>query len=204
MITSDTITSIAEALILFHKEVGKIKKNANNPFFKSKYAELSDIQEEIADPLINNGLIITQWPDGENTLTTRLIHRSGEWMQSSFDIHTIPEYLKEKDRDGTVAWRSEDWFVSPQAQGSAITYARRYAICAILNLSVVDDDGNEASGRAIPAKRQPAVSSKPLISKVQWDKALIRIDKGEKNLIAKLQESFALTAEQLSVLSKKK
>jgi hypothetical protein len=196
MITSETITAITEALISFHSAVGKIKKQANNPFFKSKYADLAGILDSIEDPLITNGLLIVQFPEQENILTTRLLHKSGEWMQSSFDINPVPEYLKEKDKNGVVLWRGSE-YTSPQALGSAITYARRYAQIAILNLNIADDDGNAATGRIVQAP-------KPAITKTLFDKAIARIDKGEKDVIDKLAGMYSLTQDQKIILTSKR
>lgn len=128
MQTSTEIKAIAAALVGFHKEVGKIRKDAKNPFFKSSYASLSGILETIAEPLINNGLSICQFPEGDNGLTTRLIHSSGEWMEATYFMKPVKD--------------------TPQDRGSAITYQRRYAVGAILSLNIDDDDdGNSASGR---------------------------------------------------------
>lgn len=126
MTTSDSIKSISEALIGFHKAVNKIPKDAKNPFFKSKYASLSGILDAIGDPLINNGLSIVQFPEGENGLTTRLCHISGEWMEASYTMKPAKD--------------------DPQGRGSALTYQRRYAVGAILSLNIDDDDdGNSGS-----------------------------------------------------------
>lgn len=128
MQTSPDIKNICTALVAFHKEVGKIGKDAKNPFFKSKYASLSGILEAINEPLNNNGLTLTQFPEGENTLTTRLMHVSGEWMEASYSMKPVKD--------------------TPQDRGSAITYQRRYAVGAILSLNIdEDDDGNTSSGR---------------------------------------------------------
>lgn len=149
MITTESIKNISVALLGFHGEVGMVRKNAHNPFFKTLYADLPAVLEAIHLPLINNRLAIVQFPESEYKLTTRLIHESGEWMQSTFDISPIPEYKTEKDRNGGIVWRGES-YVSPQALGSAITYARRYAIGAILNLNIdQDDDGNRASMKPV-------------------------------------------------------
>lgn len=186
MISSDTTKEIALALVNFHKEVGVIKKNATNPFLKNKYADLPDILEAVRDPLNNNGLVITHFPECGNMLTTKLMHTSGEWMQATFEMQLIAQ--------------------NPQAQGSGITYARRYAVASILSLTIdEDDDGNAAAGKKIPVQRPPGTSNnKPIISRVQWNKALQRIDAGEKDVIKKLQESFYLTPEQVTTLNKKK
>jgi hypothetical protein len=103
----------------------KIDKTASNPFFKSKYASLSSILEAIQIPLAESGLVFSQHPD-KGELTTILIHtETGQYMMSSYDIHPVK--------------------VDPQGIGSAITYAKRYALCAILGLNVdeVDTDGND-------------------------------------------------------------
>jgi hypothetical protein len=126
---SDSIKNIAAALQLFHLKMGKVSKSANNPFFKSKYAPLPDILEAIADPLDESGLTFSQFPDGDS-LTTILMHpESGEWIEASYSMHPVKS--------------------DPQSVGSAITYARRYALGAILALNIdEDDDGNKASAPA--------------------------------------------------------
>lgn len=126
MDTSPETKQLTEALIEFQKEVGTIKKDAVNPHFKNTYASLSAIIEAIREPLIKNGLTYVQFPSGQNGLTTRLMHTSGEWMEADF-------YMTPSKND-------------PQGSGSLITYARRYALGAILGLATEeDDDGNVAS-----------------------------------------------------------
>ena len=126
MTQSASIIEIAKALCSFQSGIGAIKKDATNPFFKSKYASLENIWSEIRAPLGACGLSVAQFPNGENELVSILMHISGEWMSAS---------MKLTPKDAT-----------PQAQGSAITYARRYALSAILGLvTEEDDDGNTAS-----------------------------------------------------------
>lgn len=124
---SASIANIAKALVTFHGLVGKIPKDSNNPFFKSKYASLSDILDKIQDPLNKSGLAYSQFP-GKEGLTTILIHaESGEYMEDTYVVQPVK--------------------TDPQSLGSAITYARRYSIGAILGLNIdEDDDGNAASG----------------------------------------------------------
>lgn len=142
---SESIKNLAQALITFHVKVDKIKKDAKNPFFKSTYASLSNILEAIDEPLIECNLTVVQFPNS-NGLTSVLIHsESGEYMEESYQIHPVPDYLKEKDSEGKIIWRGES-YVSPQSIGSAITYARRYALTAILGLNIdEDDDANKAT-----------------------------------------------------------
>jgi hypothetical protein len=126
MQTSEKLEKLPLALLEFHKKVGKIIKSDNNPFFKSKYASLATILDVITEPLTDCGLIIIQFPTGLYQLTTRLQHTSGEYMQSTYEMQPVKH--------------------SPQDAGSVITYQRRYAIGAILNLNIdEDDDGNKAS-----------------------------------------------------------
>ena len=122
---SESVKEIAKALMIFSMKVEKINKTELNPFFKSKYAPLPDIIEAINVPLSESGLSVAQFPDG-NALTTILMHESGEWLMASYPLNPVKN--------------------DPQGHGSAITYARRYALGAILNLSIdKDDDGNAAS-----------------------------------------------------------
>lgn len=126
MKTSESITELAKSLVEFQKEVGKIIKTDNNPFFKSKYASLATILDVISDPLTKQGLVIIQFPTEQYKLTTRLQHISGEYMEDTYEMQPTKH--------------------SPQDAGSVITYQRRYAIGAILNLNIdEDDDGNKGS-----------------------------------------------------------
>jgi hypothetical protein len=129
---SETISNLAKALIDFQGRVQKIKKDAKNPFFKSNYASLSNIQDAISQPLADAGLAYSQMPSGVNGLSTILIHaESGEYLMESF----IMPVSKQND---------------PQAVGSAITYAKRYALAGVLGLNIDDDDdGNKASEKPV-------------------------------------------------------
>jgi len=125
---SESIKNLALALVKFNGLVKKVKKDSDNPFFKSKYAALPDILAAIHEPLIQSGLVINQFPTGNHGLTTILIHaESGEFMMDTY----------------TMTPSKND----PQGIGSCITYQRRYAVGAILSLNIdEDDDGNKASG----------------------------------------------------------
>lgn len=134
---SETITSLAKALIDFNGRVSKISKDAKNPFFKSNYASLSNIQDAISKPLAESGLVYSQMPTGVNGLCTILIHaESGEYMMDSY---TMPV---SKPND-------------PQAVGSAITYAKRYALAGILGLNIDDDDDGNKAAEKDPTVEKP-------------------------------------------------
>src|ERR1041384_5484917 len=106
---SESIKNIAQALVTFHLKVDTIKKDAKNPFFKSTYASLAKILDAINTPLNESGLAFAQFPTNGNSLTTILMHaESGEFLQDTYHIHPVPEFAKEKDRDGNVLWRSTD------------------------------------------------------------------------------------------------
>jgi hypothetical protein len=72
---SDNIVNLTKALMTFSVKIDKIKKEASNPFFKSKYATLPQIQEAIAEPLQESGLVLVQLPDGDGLLTMLLLTR---------------------------------------------------------------------------------------------------------------------------------
>lgn len=134
---SPSIAKLADALRKFQVEIGAIAKSADNPFFKSKYAPLEEIIAAIKQPLSNEGLSFSQFPEGDG-LTTVLMHESGEWMRATMRVHIGSK---------------------PQEQGSAITYARRYALSAVLGLATEqDDDGNAASQ---PVKAPVAAKTAP-------------------------------------------
>lgn len=123
---SNSITEITKALIQFHIKVETVKKDATNPFFKSKYASLSNILDAIQIPLQESGLAFSQFPIGENGLVTILMHESGEYLQSEYTMQPVKN--------------------DPQGKGSVITYQRRYALSAVLGLNIdEDDDGNHAT-----------------------------------------------------------
>lgn len=173
---SDSIIELTKALALFHIKVGKIKKDAKNPFFKSNYASLSNILTEVQDPLNESGLVITQFPD-EQGLVSMLIHaESGQYISSNYQMPVS------KPND-------------PQALGSSITYARRYAISSILSLNVEDDDGNGGA-----KKPEPAKDARPwLNSGEKLDAAIDYLIKG--GALATIESKYQLSTEIRSNLN---
>lgn len=128
---SEQVGELAKALAASRKKFEKVVKDASNPFFKSKYADLSNIIEATAVPLAEQGLSIIQGPgkvsDGRVELTTLLLHSSGQWIRCESEM-----LMAKQDAQGI---------------GSAITYGRRYAEQSILNVAGEDDDGNAAASR---------------------------------------------------------
>jgi hypothetical protein len=135
---SEQINELATALAKAQGEVTGALKDSANPFFKSKYADLAACWDACRAPLSANGLAIIQSPEVNAeglTLTTLLTHSTGQWIKNVFRI--VP-------KDDT-----------PQGVGSALTYARRYALTALVGIAQVDDDGNAASGRQNGAYAEP-------------------------------------------------
>jgi hypothetical protein len=128
---SENINELAAALAAAQGEMGAAVKDAANPFFKSKYADLGEVVRAVKQPFANNGLSYTQFPirEGESAgVVTMLMHTSGQYIRQGY---TLP--LAKFDA---------------QATGSAITYARRYALQSIAGIPSADDDGNQATQSA--------------------------------------------------------
>jgi hypothetical protein len=155
---SELIQDLATALAVAQGSFPTVKKDANNPFFKSKYADLAALIEAVQDPLSKNGLAILQLlsTDLEGKfihVETVLTHKSGQWISDKFSLPVL------------------DW--KPQGLGSATTYARRYALQAFLNLGAADDDGEAAQNRGGQGKAEnefapkaKAVTVKPMTAGV--------------------------------------
>ena len=122
MKTSEKIDLLSSALVDLQSQICNVKSESTNPFFNSKYADLSTIIKTVRPMLVEHRLAIIQGCEGIK-LTTRLIHESGQWIESRLDL-SVPKWA------------------DPQKVGAAITYARRYEQAAILNIAQTDDDGN--------------------------------------------------------------
>ncbi len=126
---SAEITDLAKALLSVQAQLQPALKDAENSFTKSSYATLNSVMDTCREALLANGILITQFPvpaeNGHLGLATKLIHaESGQW-HSSLAVVPLPK-------------------ADPQGYGSAQTYARRYALCAMLGIVTEDDDGESA------------------------------------------------------------
>ena len=131
MQSSEQINELASALSKAQGEITGALKDSANPFFKSKYADLASCWDACRAALAKNGIAVIQIPEYEGEsliMTTTLAHSGGQWVRGS---------LRCNPKDST-----------DQATGSSITYARRYALAAMVGIAQVDDDGNAASGRS--------------------------------------------------------
>ncbi len=122
---------ISQAIVKFQASLKPVEKGSENPFYKSNYADLSSILQSVTPVLNQNGLAIIQpmrVVDNGTILITRIVHESGEYIESEMYLPSHSE---------------------PQKFGSLISYYKRYQLQALLGISTVDedDDGNKASGK---------------------------------------------------------
>ena len=130
MTQSNELKDLALALSKAQSEIVGALKDAANPFFKSKYADLPSVWDAIRAPLTKNGLAVVQATDvreGQTGVVTTLMHSTGQWIQGFYPLNPIKN--------------------DPQGMGSAMTYARRYALAAMVGVVQIDDDGEAAMGR---------------------------------------------------------
>lgn len=134
--------NIYSALATFRDKVSAVKKDAENPFYKSKYADLPSILEVIKEPLKESGLSVTHHcknVDGSfSVVTTLAFWATKETIDSEFPV----------------------FWTKPQEIGSSMSYARRYNLLALLDIPVADDDGNIAN----EAKR----TTKEIVQEKKW------------------------------------
>lgn len=119
---------IAPALVRVQAEIKVAKKGKENPFFKSKYADLGAVWEACHEALTKNGIAVIQptaFRDGVHLLQTILLHESGQSILGEYHLRPVKD--------------------DPQGMGSAVTYARRYALAAMIGIIQEDDDGRIAS-----------------------------------------------------------
>jgi hypothetical protein len=130
---SETIAELSKALSKVQSILTGAKMDSDNPFFKSKYADLTSVWEACRKPLTDNGLAVIQTPctipDKPEyvVIETILTHSSGEWIKGRLAMKPVKQ--------------------DPQGIGSCITYARRYSLASLVGICPEDDDGNAASGK---------------------------------------------------------
>jgi len=138
------------SLLKVQGELGALKKDESNPFFKSQYVSLNAVREAVVPALTKAGLVLLQptvFADGKQFVRTTIVHaESGESVISDTEV------ISKSANDA-------------QQVGSGISYARRYGLMSLLCLAAEDDDGNSASGKATtsvaskPAAAAPAASN---------------------------------------------
>lgn len=125
MLKSENVTELSAALAKAQAGIANAAKEGTNPHFKHNYATLKSVWAVCKTPLTDNGLSVVQSPENiaetqSVQVTTTLLHKTGQWIESTI---TMP--VKKWDCQGI---------------GSAITYARRYALAAMVGVAPDDDD----------------------------------------------------------------
>lgn len=146
---SEDITKLAIALSVVQSIIQGAKKDSLNPHFKKPYADLTSVWDACREPLTKNGLSVAQLPGKDeygHYVETMLIHDSGQWIKSRAYVTPVKD--------------------DPQAIGSAITYARRYGLSAMVGVCPEDDDAegamnrnNNPTARPEPSRKQQAAST---------------------------------------------
>jgi len=141
---SEKIDLLITALAIAQGEISPAPKSADNPFHKSKYANLTSVWEACRLHLSKNGIAVVQTLDesaGQMILVTMLAHSSGQWIKSR-----VPILVGDKK--------------TPQTIGSAITYMRRYSLAAIVGVAPEqDDDDGQAATVAVQRQDAPQLVS---------------------------------------------
>lgn len=178
---TEEIKDLFAALVKVQAGLKHAKKKEDNPFYKSKYAGLPEVIDASRKLLTDNGLAISQSTDYETVdlrpvLITQLTHSSGQWIRGYYPIISTKQ--------------------DPQALGSALTYARRYAYMAIIGLAAEDedDDGNAASG--IKTKLPDLSAENFAKNKNKW-KEYISKGKSIDDLISILSTKYTVTDKQI-------
>ncbi len=141
MKTSEQINELATALAAAQAEMKNAKLNKVNPHFKSRYADLAEIRDTVTPALTKHGIAIVQGTDTTDSgivVVTKLVHKSGQWIESRFPIA----------------------YDKPQTMGSAYTYARRYSISAMCSISAEeDDDANAANDKPVASMANSPITA---------------------------------------------
>lgn len=170
------------ALIKARSEFGVISKDATNPHYKSKYATLDSVLDAVTPALCANGLAVVQATDlveGGRVLITHLYHESGEGLQSRYPLPAIDD---------------------PQKFGAALTYARRYAICALLSITADEDDDGDATRQTKQEFHKPQHPNQKVIAEAAEALSLEHGTVKSMILGQNKQRAAELTDEELQVV----
>lgn len=195
---SATISNLAQALCRFQDKCRTIEFDstvkvitpAGNKY-SFQYASYAKIIATIRPLLAENGLAFSQLAEHDGSVTTMLIHESGEYLKSTLLIPMLER--------------------NPQKLGSAISYARRYALSAILGLATdEDEDGNVASGNGIEkkeilkavVKKEPPEDTRPWITQRQLEQAMERIEAGDSSVYDKTIKAYRIRRSYRAQLDK--
>jgi len=185
MLHSESVKTIAPALLAAQREISVALKDGKNPHFNHNYATLEAVIEAVKDPLNANGISFLQAigsGDGGPHVETMLLHESGEFVAT-----ITPVYCTKPD--------------NPQAFGSGVTYSKRYALQALCGLPSEDDDANGATGDddKKPGKPTPKAQPKEAVdlAKLKSDAGMawLRRFKGPADALRSLRQTKEVTIE---------
>ena len=129
MLSSEQTDQVWRKIFQIQQMELAVVKSSKNPFYKSKYADLNTVNEVLIPVLNGLNLVIAFLPCPKGLEYVISDVESGQWISSIY-----PMNVEDKN---------------PQEIGSQITYARRYTLKSLFNLSDIDDDGNAASGKSV-------------------------------------------------------
>lgn len=178
---SANINELAEALAKAQGAMKPAAFNRVNPHFKSKFADLNSCIDACKKPLSDNGLCVMQLPEqreGKDILVTMLAHSSGQWIASEYPLLAAA--------------------MNSQGFGSAMTYAKRYSLCALLGIvSDEDDDGEATMERNAPQRPIPraeyldpkkATQSAPRMSADQAEDLYVLADQCPDEVVERMKK----------------
>lgn len=143
--TSEQIDALAEALAAAQAEIENVEKDGKNPHFKSRYATLSAVLDEVRPKFSKHGIAIVQMAvngaESNIGVITRLVHKSGQWIESG--LYVMPTKF------------------DAQGAGSVISYLRRYALMAMAGVGQDDDDGEAAVRQPEPRRAYTGPAETP-------------------------------------------
>lgn len=161
--------------------IGKLSKDSENPFHKSKYFDINQLLDNTESILRECGLMVMQ-PIVDGHVVSQIIDpETGELRESSLKLPELND---------------------PQKIGSAITYYRRYTLQSLLALQAEDDDANKASGKGDgnnqnkgQNQQNQSEDNRPWMTEKQYKDCMARISKGEVGVYEKANKAFKIKKE---------
>jgi hypothetical protein len=150
---------LIKALIKARAEFPSIQKDKINPHFKVSYASLDSVLDTVTPVLCKHGLAIVQVMEKGNILKTHLFHESGEFLTSEYELPDIQD---------------------SQKKGAALTYARRYTVCALLSITADEDDDSKATKdelRSNPTTTNKQTMPSSTIDIIRQIREFLKVDK---------------------------
>lgn len=175
---SESVKELATALARAQNQIQGAAKDKTNPHFRSAYADLASVWDACREALTKNGLSVVQTcipSDGQSVaVETTLLHSSGEYIGSCL-VMPVPKF-------------------DPQGVGSAITYARRYALAAMVGVAPEDDDGEGAMDRSRKSETKADPEGK---AKLEASKSLDELSAAWASLTPEQRHSCALVKDAM-------